>query len=299
MMKLPPCFGRQQFVCFTFEHKRTSNREVFPCGNDNNRFFIDLLCWKLIGLEWNNWTLWPVRDGFVNIYARNICTSRVWRCLKRGRRTSHLFDAMEVREDTQYFCTTLCGNVWSTTAWPFKSESVQDGAQYSDAVTCNPFGDQLLPVCRWALCLVLTILPSCLPRFTSLHGDSSHVSVYSCRVQVSKPSPVRDPSVQQCQHNCHIPRSPVAVPLPPEACAALPKHVLIYEPAKMEEDSGSISGSCGTFSEPSHDTEKKPTRLESSACQLEPSFDTVYLYEWKVHVVSVLIRNLRTLFTST
>lgn len=54
-----------------------------------------------------------------------------------------------------------------------------------------------------------------------------------------------------------------------------------------------------TFTHKERKKKKKQTWLESSACKLEPSFDTVYLHEWKVHVVSVLIRNLCNLFTST
>lgn len=72
-----------------------------------------------------------------------------------------------------------------------------------------------------------------------------------------------------------------------------------YELAKTGTDTRSLPGSRGTFSEWAFTQQGKETWLESTACKLDPSFDTVYLYEWKVHVVSVCIRNLCTLFTST
>lgn len=135
-------------------------------------------------------------------------------------------------------------------------------------------------------------------RFTSMRVESSQVSVYSSGKppswNVKRGNAVTDPQgfwIHMCDIVSRTVTSDFLVFLifcpqftvPPEACATLQKHVLICELVMRDVRR--------TFTQQG---KKKTTRLESTACKSEPSFDTVYLYEWKMHVASVLIRNLCT-----
>lgn len=138
---------------------------------------------------------------------------------------------------------------------------------------CSPWCDELLfclsrsAGCKLSLAskcfffyINITNINNLLWRFTSLLGEPSQVYragelqswiwVWSVKTQMDDALAfwIRVCDIVCRKATSHFILSAVAVP--PEACTTLQKHVLIYELAKTERDTGSLWGSRGTFSEP-------------------------------------------------